>query len=77
MSRCPDQVVSLEARPPVFKSPRNLTVLVYRPTGVGMKAELTLCSPEIEPGPGVEARYATNRPLGFILQQATAQNIHY
>ncbi|GFV74905.1 hypothetical protein TNCV_1041431 [Trichonephila clavipes] len=52
-----------EARPPAFKSPSKLLVLIYRPTAVGMKGWVNLAHPRNRTRTcGVEARYATPRP---------------
>ncbi|GFU17103.1 hypothetical protein TNCV_1853621 [Trichonephila clavipes] len=56
-----------EARPPEL-SPQASLVLIYRPTAVGMKGSVDLAQLGNRTRTcGVEARYATTRPLGFML----------
>ncbi|GFV33350.1 hypothetical protein TNCV_1498701 [Trichonephila clavipes] len=65
MSRCPDQVVSLERDSQCLV--RKLAWYSFINQLKGRKAEPTLSRPSIEPHIcGVEARYATTRPLGFL-----------
>ncbi|GFU54310.1 hypothetical protein TNCV_576861 [Trichonephila clavipes] len=64
MSTCPDQVVSLKRNPQCFSTQASL-VLIHRPIE-GMKGCVDLAQPELEPRTcGVEARYATTRPVGL------------
>ncbi|GFW37980.1 hypothetical protein TNCV_4631811 [Trichonephila clavipes] len=63
MSRCTDQVVNLKRTPPQCLVPKRAWYSFIDPLK-GLKAEWTLPSPRIEPWTcGVEARYATTRPL--------------
>ncbi|GFS77287.1 hypothetical protein TNCV_3758711 [Trichonephila clavipes] len=63
MDRCPEQVVSLK-RDPQCLSPQASLVLIYRPTTAGMKGGVDLTQPGNRTRTyGVEARYATTRPL--------------
>ncbi|GFW34209.1 hypothetical protein TNCV_384251 [Trichonephila clavipes] len=66
MSRSPDQVLSLR-RDPQFLSPQASLVHIYRPTAVAMKGLVDLAQLQNRTRTcGVEAQYATTRPLGLV-----------
>ncbi|GFV47265.1 hypothetical protein TNCV_4829211 [Trichonephila clavipes] len=69
-----------EVRLPVFKSPRKLLVLIYRPTAVGMKGSVDFAQSGNRTWIyASEPRYATTRPvtLSYYISEKSMNKCNY